>query len=139
LAGHFSLSRKYRLPHPPSFEEPALVVFCMIQAQKSKTRAVKPGFEIYGRKSKLRLFCVAQTAIQPRILRDTPRFAAITLVAPGERFNALDILFTPTLAFAIVFNVRTSSFDHARRTSFFVFLAIIAPLCEPPSYHPQLI
>jgi hypothetical protein len=49
-----------------------------------------------------------------RVLRDTPRFAAITLVAPGERFNALAILVTPCLSFAIVFNVRTSSFDHAR-------------------------
>jgi len=43
-----------------------------------------------------------------RVLRDTPGFAAITLVAPGERFNALAILVTPCLSFA-------------RRTSFFFF------------------
>jgi hypothetical protein len=59
------------------------------------------------------------------MLNDTPRFAAITLVAPGERFNALAILDTPCLSFAIVFSVRTSSFDHARRTSF-LFFAISA-------------
>jgi hypothetical protein len=46
----------------------------------------------------------------------------MTLVAPSERFNALAILVTPFLSFAIVFSVRTSSFDHARRTIFF-FLA----------------
>jgi hypothetical protein len=56
------------------------------------------------------------------VLKDTPRFAAITLVAPGERFKILAILVTPCLSLAIVFNVRTSSFDHARRTNFF-FLA----------------
>jgi hypothetical protein len=46
----------------------------------------------------------------------------MTLVAPSERFNALAILVTPFLSLAIVFNVRTSSFDHARRITFF-FLA----------------
>jgi hypothetical protein len=46
----------------------------------------------------------------------------MTLVAPIERFNALAILVTPFLSLAIVFNVRTSSFDHARRITFF-FLA----------------
>jgi hypothetical protein len=56
------------------------------------------------------------------VLKDTPCFAAITLVAPGERFNALEILDTPAFDLAIVFNVRMSSFDHARRTTFF-FLA----------------
>jgi hypothetical protein len=35
----------------------------------------------------------------PRALKDTPCFAAITHVAPGERFNA-----TPAFALAIVFN-----------------------------------
>jgi hypothetical protein len=44
----------------------------------------------------------------------------MTVVAPGVRFNALAILATPALAFAIVFNVRTSSSDHART---FFFLA----------------
>jgi len=42
----------------------------------------------------------------PRVLKDTPCFAAITLFAPGERFNA-----TPAFALAIVFNVRTSCFN----------------------------
>ena len=58
------------------------------------------------------------------VLKDIRRFAAITLVAPGERFNALAILVTPALAFAIVFNVRTSSFDHARRITFFFFISV---------------
>src|ERR1700687_2918083 len=56
----------------------------------------------------------------PRVLKDTPRFAAITLVAPGERFDTLAILVTPCLSLAIVFNMRTSSFDHARLTNFFL-------------------
>jgi hypothetical protein len=56
------------------------------------------------------------------MLRDTPRLPAMTVVAPGVRFNALAILVTPFFSLAIVFNVRTSSFDHARRTTFF-FLA----------------
>jgi hypothetical protein len=58
------------------------------------------------------------------VLKDTPRFAAITLVAPGERFNALAILVTPCLFLAIVFNVRTSSFDHARRIILFFFISV---------------
>jgi hypothetical protein len=36
------------------------------------------------------------------------------------RFNALAIFSTPFFSLAIVFNVRTSSFDHARRTTFFL-------------------
>ena len=36
--------------------------------------------------------------LHPRVLNDTPCFAAITLVAPGERFNALAILDTPLLS-----------------------------------------
>jgi len=56
--------------------------------------------------------------IQPRVSNDTPSFDAWTIVAPLDRFNALDILFAPALDFAIVFNVRTSSFDHVRRTIF---------------------
>jgi hypothetical protein len=44
-----------------------------------------------------------------------PSFAAITLVAPGVRFKAFDILFTPDFAFANVFICRTSSFVQARR------------------------
>jgi hypothetical protein len=51
------------------------------------------------------------------------------MVAAFVRFNALDILFTPALAFAIIFNVRTSSFDHGRRIVIF-FLAISAPFGE---------
>jgi len=57
------------------------------------------------------------------VLKDIPRFAAITLVAPGDRFNALAILVTPRLPFAIDFSVRKSSFDHGRRIIFFCFLA----------------
>ena len=57
---------------------------------------------------------------------DTLSIDALAIVAAFVRFNALDILFAPALAFAIVFNVRTSSFDHERRTIFF-FLAISAP------------
>jgi hypothetical protein len=57
---------------------------------------------------------------------DTLRIDALAIVAAFVRFNALDILFGPALAFAIVFNVRTSSFDHGRRTVVF-FLAMSAP------------
>jgi hypothetical protein len=67
-----------------------------------------------------------QSAIHPRVLRETPSFAAITLVAPGERFNAFEIFVTPTFFFASDFNSRTSAAVHARLTSF--FLAISAPL-----------
>jgi hypothetical protein len=70
-----------------------------------------------------------------RVLSDTPSFAAITLVAPGERFKALAILVTPCLSFAIVFNVRTSSFNHARRTSFFFFAISARSILEPGLYH----
>jgi|HubBroStandDraft_2_1064218.scaffolds.fasta_scaffold1328345_1 hypothetical protein len=65
-----------------------------------------------------------QQPVYPRVLKDIPRFAAITLVAPGERFNALAIFLTPRLSRAIVFNVRMSSFDHARRTTFFFFILV---------------
>jgi hypothetical protein len=60
--------------------------------------------------------------LQPRVSNDTRNRDALTIVAATVRFNALDILFAPALDFAIVFNVRTSSFDHARLTTFF-FLA----------------
>jgi hypothetical protein len=63
---------------------------------------------------------------QPRVSNDTLSIDALAMVAAFVRFNALDILFTPALAFAIVFNVRTSSFDHGRRIIIF-FLAISAP------------
>jgi hypothetical protein len=80
--------------------------------------------------------------VYPRVLKDIPRFAAITLVAPGERFNALAIFLTPRLSRAIVFNVRMASFDHARRTTFFFFILVpfvgaglIAHLaCNVPSF-----
>jgi hypothetical protein len=62
--------------------------------------------------------------VYPRVFKDIPRFAAITLVAPGERFNALAIFLTPSLSRAIAFKVRRSSFDHARRTTFFFFILI---------------
>jgi hypothetical protein len=73
------------------------------------------------------------------ILNETPSFAAITVVAPGVRFNALAIFVLPFLSFAIDFSKRKSSLLHARRTRFFIFLAIVAPLCERPSYHSQSI
>jgi hypothetical protein len=63
------------------------------------------------------------------MLRDTPRFAAMTVVAPCERFNAFAIFVTPFFSLAIVFNVRTSSFDHARRTTFF-FFGITLPIFD---------
>jgi hypothetical protein len=62
----------------------------------------------------------------PFVLKDIPRFAAITLVAPGVRFSALAIFLTPCLSLAIDFNVRKSSLVHARRTTFF-FFAISVP------------
>ena len=68
-----------------------------------------------------------QRAIHPRVSNDTFNIDALTIVAAIVRFNALEILFTPALDFAIVFNVRTSSFDHARLTT---FLAILIPLFE---------
>jgi hypothetical protein len=63
---------------------------------------------------------------QARVDSETPSFAAMTLVAPEVRFNALAIFVTPDFALAIVFIVLTSSFVHARRTTFFAF-AIPAP------------
>jgi hypothetical protein len=54
-------------------------------------------------------------------------------MAPGVRFNAFAILATPDLAFAIVFIVRTSSFVHARRTTFLVF-AILTPIDNAPDF-----
>ena len=59
--------------------------------------------------------------IQPRVSNDTRNRDALAIVAAFVRFNTLEILFTPALDFAIVFNVRTSSFDHARLTTFFFF------------------
>jgi len=72
-----------------------------------------------------------------RVLNDIPRFAAITVVAPGVRFNALAIFFTPCLSFAIDFNSRRSSLVHERLTTF-LFLAILAPFREPGFYHGTL-
>jgi hypothetical protein len=50
----------------------------------------------------------------------------MAVVAAGVRFKAFAILVTPDFAFAIVFIVRTSSFVHARRTTFLAF-AILSP------------
>jgi hypothetical protein len=50
----------------------------------------------------------------------------LTAVAPTVRFNAFEILATPTFFFASDFNSRTSEGVHARLTDFF-FLAIPAP------------
>jgi len=47
--------------------------------------------------------------------------AAITLVAPGERFNAFAIFVTPCLSLAIDFNNLRSSLVHDRRIRFFFF------------------
>jgi hypothetical protein len=58
------------------------------------------------------------------VLNDTPNIDALAIVAATVRFNALDILFTPALDFAIVFNVRTSSFDHARLATFFLAISV---------------
>jgi hypothetical protein len=69
------------------------------------------------------------------MLNDTPRFAAMTAVAPGERFNALAIFLTPRLSFAIDFKSFRSFLDHARRIAFF-FLAILAPVWERPYITP---
>jgi hypothetical protein len=49
----------------------------------------------------------------------------LTAVAPTVRFNALEILATPTFFLASDFNSRTSEAVHARLTVF--FLAISAP------------
>jgi hypothetical protein len=65
-----------------------------------------------------------QSAVHPRVSNDTPSIDALTIVAAIVRFNALEILFTPALDFAIVCNVRTSSFVQARLIT---FLAISVP------------
>ena len=62
----------------------------------------------------------------------------MTLVAPGERFNALAILVTPFLSRAIDFIKRRSAGIHARRITFF-FLAIIAPDVGAAFYHIESI
>jgi hypothetical protein len=62
---------------------------------------------------------------QPRILSETPRFAAIAVVAATVRFNVLAILVTPCLFFAIDFNVRKSFSDHGlRNTAFLFFISV---------------
>ena len=73
--------------------------------------------------------CLARfcSRIYGRIDNDTPSLAAITEVAPGVLFSDLDILVTPTLAFAIVLNCFTSALVHSRRT-IFLALAIFAPV-----------
>jgi hypothetical protein len=48
----------------------------------------------------------------------------MTLVAPGVRFNAFDILVTPAFDFAIDFIKRRSSSLQGRGVRFLVFLAI---------------
>ena len=58
--------------------------------------------------------------------RDTPSFAAITLVAPGVRFSVFEIFVTPAFDLAIVFICLMSSLLQARRTIFFA-LAIYSP------------
>jgi hypothetical protein len=65
--------------------------------------------------------------VHPLVSSDTPSWCALTAVAPTVRFNALEILATPTFFFASDFNSRTSLGVHARLTDFF-FLAMTAPL-----------
>ena len=65
-----------------------------------------------------------QSAVHPRVSNDTFNIDALTIVAAIVRFNALEILLTPALDFAIVFKVRTSSFVQARLIA---FLAISVP------------
>jgi hypothetical protein len=60
----------------------------------------------------------------PRVSSDTLSIDALAIVAAFVRLSALDILFTPDFDLAIVFNVRTSSFDHERRTTFFFFISV---------------
>jgi hypothetical protein len=67
------------------------------------------------------VLCYMELPLYPRALKETPRFAAMTLVAPIVRFNAVAILVTPCLSFAIDFNVRRSSLVHGRPTAFFLF------------------
>jgi hypothetical protein len=54
------------------------------------------------------------------VLKDTRRFTAIARVAPTVRFKAFAIFAAPRFSLAIVFKVRRSSFDHARRACFFL-------------------
>ncbi len=69
-----------------------------------------------------------------------PSFAAITLVAPGVRFKAFDIFFTPDFAFANVFIFRTSSFVQARRIIFFAFANLFSECfyCGVGLYHGEI-
>jgi hypothetical protein len=67
------------------------------------------------------------------VLSDSLRFTAITLVAPGVRFNALAIFRTPCLFFAIDLNVRRSSLVHGRLTTFF-FLAMTVPFSQDRAF-----
>jgi hypothetical protein len=53
---------------------------------------------------------------------------ALTVVAPIVRFNALDILATPTFLRASDFNSRTSDGVHARLTNFFLAISIPVPV-----------
>src|SRR5713226_6588836 len=59
---------------------------------------------------------------------ETPSFEAIAVVAAGVRLSGFAILVRPAFAFAIVFNCRTSSLVHSRRT-IFLALAIFALGC----------
>jgi hypothetical protein len=72
-----------------------------------------------------------------RVLSDTPSFAAITLVAPGEDFKALAILATPCLSFAIVFNVRTLLLTTRDELVFSSSPYRLAPFLEPGLYHSK--
>jgi hypothetical protein len=63
---------------------------------------------------------------------------ALTVVAAIVRFNAFDILATPTFLRASDFNSRTSDEVHARLTDFFVFISIPVPFCENRASNTKL-
>jgi hypothetical protein len=57
------------------------------------------------------------------VLKDIPRFAAITVVAPTVRFNALAIFLGPFFSRASDFNNRRSSLVQGRLAGFFFFIS----------------
>jgi hypothetical protein len=61
--------------------------------------------------------------------KEIPSWCAFTAVAPTVRFNALEILATPTFFFASDLNLRTSEAVHARRTAF-LLVGIIESLLK---------
>ena len=100
----------------------------------------QPGFLALGRHLRIsfRAVRIQSPALrrvgQSRIDRDTPSLAAITVVAPGVRFNAFAIFVTPSFAFAIVFIWRFSPAVHLRRTLFLAFASFtLSDVGQAPS------